>query len=246
MSKNIKDYFVSCVNILKINIEEIEEEVYRMLIPKTYRIYFNNEETIEVTFDKEKSDRYIYMTEENFVLQRIANLFCNVKGGYIVTEGEEEEIYIWYKTTIKGNMIEENIDLYGYNFKTKKVKEVKNEEEIELINTSIKLNESVKHSKISEAEEQIIKLIETKTEKLIKEKKEEALEMIEREVKRINDYFELVKKEHQSSYTHTSYEDFGIINKEKDNLILQQKEKYAIDEENVTIKPIGFLYIKQK
>lgn len=247
----------------------------RLFVPKDLQRDFNHEEVIEVVFDENDDSDFLYITSESVLVQKLANQilklnnlkFSSIKKVYDLKKFEEtlleskkgleigkkemkpiieNDIYVWYKTKIRSNFIEEYIQGFKFNLDTKELRKVKEGELNELMEDSEE--STINNFKIDDfnvVEKIILKEVEEGAKEFIAIKEEEFSEKLETEINRIEDYYQIVKKEYEELNTEAAFSDYEVMINEKENLIKQQKEKYTFKLEDVSIETLFMVMVKK-
>lgn len=240
-------FLVESCKKLSIKVKE-KNDVFTLHIPKKLQKMFNEESKLVI----ERKDIH----SQSFIIKKIASLIkeFQVTGSIGIRHVEDAEkdnhryLYAWFKMRIRSFNVNEFIDCVCYDFQTKQISFIP----LTTSNTlfeDLKENDKVQSLSTEEMNTVLQELENCAHEhfhSIIEEEKTKANAFIEKEIARIEEYFEIVKKEHQSSYSNTTYEDYGIINKEKDNLIFQQHQKYRIDDENISFSPLSYVFVIEK
>lgn len=241
--KRLSEYVINLCQSIGINIEMLPDLVYRLHLPESLVPEFQNQEHIDVTFVDNKKEEALFLQEESFLIKRFASILVKEKAYFgsfrNCTKSQTKKsanLYLVYKISVQSYDIDEVLVFYSYDFSSGLVEKVDKTVLEEVISREEAAFDKKKSSDIVQGVKKILPYIEAEASVFEANKDNLLKNKLTKEVERINDYYSIAKKEHESSYTHASYEDFGVISKEKNNLIEQQVAKFTVD--SVDLIPI--------
>lgn len=203
------------------------DRVWTLTIPEAYRAYFRGEDTLYVPVHDLPSSPYLPL------LLSLYERTCPVPRSVVPGDGS---LYAVYKISIRNHLVEEVINVYRIDpfgtLSSCDLDEVK----------ALLGQGDVSASSPSVDEERLRSAAEEGARLLIREKQALTRPSLQAEIERIQSYYELVKREHLSSYTELSYADYEVMKTERDHLIQRQFDKYRYDWDDVITTPIAYVF----
>lgn len=270
----LKNYLLQACGFLNINIKQIAESEFTLTIPDILTEDFNNAKEFTVTFKKESADtNKSYITTESFLIQKIAKLVADK--GYGVTTGEidvendvnineiealfsdckvnkfaaEKIPYDYYlvciKITMRLNKIEEFLHCYKYNIKTKECIEIPVPDEDYIQKITTKAFEEYSRDDALAAYDDILPYIKQTVNIHFEEMQAEYEKMYTEEINRINEYYDILLSENSLPDATQKESVYESLNSERENLINEQKKKFQISDNSITVEPISICIIRE-
>ncbi len=273
-NKDLKKYLIQACKFLNISVEQISDDDLNLTIPDNLLEEFNNLNKLSVTFNKKSNDyNRTYITTEAFLIQKIAKLVAG--RGYGVTTGEiildnkitvseieslfsdckvdnfenekvpNDYFLVCIKITMRLNKIEEFLHCYKYNIATKDCVEIQipDEEYIQKILTRA-FSEYNKDDIISYYDN-VLPYIKQTVHNHFEEKQLEYTKMCDDEIKRINEYYDILLSENSLPEATEETSIYESLNLERNNLINEQKKKFQISDNNIVVEPISVCIIRE-
>lgn len=272
----LKQYILDSCEFLGMEVYETNPGVFDIHIPDKFRDEFNGLNNIQVCFEKTSDHKLTYLTFESFFTQKVAKLVANINAGvgtgskslklieninYIksklpscnifITEQSQEVcdyIYIWFKTTVRGNLIEEYLNGFKYNLNEKKVEYIKEDINILLKDVKEEILPGINTDTLDKVLNDLLLVAKSDAEKFIENKKSDTKELLEKEIKRINDYYDMLLSENQLAETskgNSPKSELELLQIERQGLINQQYKKYEYKTHDAIVEPIAILLLRQ-
>jgi hypothetical protein len=270
--ESLKDYIFECCLFLNITVEELENDVYRLIIPENLIIDFI-EENIDITFYKTEKLHLTYVTLESYLLQKLSKLILKANNGIASTMRifkidkvkdkflksileneqvtfeesyyvEEDFLILWLKLSIRANMLEEYMITYKYNFKTEAIELLKGFSIDKISNLEDIIIDNYSNDEIQSVVSNIMFNAQDIIISFVSKKQDEYNKIMNNEVDRINEHYNNLEQEKVNKQSED--DDLENIINEKDNLIEQQYIKYNINYNQVSLEVISLLLVRQK
>lgn len=255
-----------------IEVESISEHLMHILIPKHLMNEFSGVSEYWISFIKTSSSKQTYITFESFFTQKLAKLVAEYNHGVghiqvqhsigpLVDEisklfpgceiglGNEQQektdkLYVWCKTTIHGQMIEEYLKGFQVDVETGEVIPLlESFDQIGLEGSAVTLDGLTKEKldlALSNALEEATKDAERFVEKIAKQTNNQLLI----EINRITGYYDTLIAENQTGETSKGNDpktEIELLIKEREALIHQQQLKFSVSESEAVIEPVAIL-----
>ncbi|GAA0381299.1 hypothetical protein [Bacillus horti] len=272
----LKPYIIESCDYLGIDIKEISSDILLIQIPDNLKDELNGINNTKVSFVKTSDPNITYLTFESFFTQKIAQLVADRNTGigtgtkllkldaptnYIkaqlpscniqlldISQENTDYLFIWFKTTVRGNLVEEYLKGFKYNLKEDKVETYNEDINFLLEDIKDELLLDVNEAHLDTVLREMLSLAKEDAEIFIEKKKIENKEILDKEIKRINDYYDMLYYENQlaeSSKGVTPKEELELLQREREGLISQQIHKYEYKSHDTTIEPIAILMLRQ-
>ncbi|GAB7386956.1 hypothetical protein BSNK01_07920 [Bacillaceae bacterium] len=271
----LKSYILDSCDFLGIKVKETKPGVYHIKIPEIYRDDFNGLVEIDITFEKNTDPNLTYVTFESFFTQRLAKIVADkntgtgsgtkilklddciktIKSKFPACEttiinreiDQTHYLYIWFKTTIRGNMIEEYLKGFKYDMKSEVIDEVTEDINMLLENINEELIDNIDESILDKMIAKLLDVAQQDARNFINKKKMENEELLQKEIQRINEYYDLLESENQLAETSkggSTRDELELLKKERSSLIDQQIKKFRFNETDATIEPVAILLLR--
>lgn len=271
----LKNFIYNACLYLGIELSYKGNNDLQLVIPDELLNEFNNEKEFEITFDKDRAEENrIYVTNEAFIVQKLALLVANKNNGVTVgkvvfpdTLNQERIAKLFpdckienfqknnldgiflvatIKITMRLNKIEEFLHSFRCNLQTGECYEIPVPSEIYAGNISQTEPFGYKRDDFLFCWDRIMPFVTDCTEKRFQEKQEEYNNLCQIEIDRINEYYNLVLSEQKNSEKNTNNDTTAVLESERESLINEQYKKFAIAKTSVTVEPISFCLINEK
>lgn len=273
----LKPYILESCKFLGIMAREETPTILNITIPIQYANEFNQQTDFKISFEKTNDPRLTYVTFESYFTQKIAHLVAEINSGVssgtrltriddffekiefnfpncdvkqMKNEYERTDyLIVWFKTTIDHSLVDEYLKGYKYNLSNGSIDAAPAEDEINhfLHQINEELVGDISNDDIDIALSKLYPIAELDAKRFVSIKEEEKNKVLNEEVKRINDYYDLLKSENQlaeSSKGLSPQEEIDLLEKERKELIEQQHHKSHFTEQKVTIEPVALLLLK--
>lgn len=272
---HLKDYIKESCKFLGIEVTPFSEDVLRIGIPNILLDEFAGVREYWISFVRTSDPKQTYITYESFFTQKLAKLVAERNHGvshifkrYSITslinqvnrlfpnckveitdknQSEQDMLYIWCKTTIQSNLIEEYLKGFQFDFKTKTVVPLNEEISQILAGSQEKTIEGIEKEEVEDAVRKIIKESEKDAEQFVRNVTKQTVSQLQKEIQRITEYYDTLISENQLAETSKgkdSKEEIKLITSERESLIYQQKLKYSLTEKDITIEPVSLLFLR--
>lgn len=273
---DLKDYILESCNFLGIEIKEKNPDIFHIRIPLKYIDEFNQIPEYLITFERTSNPNYTFVNIESFFIKKLSKLVADSNHG--VSTGSKylslnksltslkdlfksctveikikntvqiDKLLMWFKTSVKHSVTEEYLKGFEYDIKSGEITEITND--------TNNLFNQLKEEFIPEYDihllnkffDQLIEVARKDAKFFIEEKEQETKRLLEDEIKRINDYYDLLEHENQlaeSSKQSTSpKQELELLKVERNHLIEQQKLKYNTSISDATIEPVAILLLR--
>ena len=267
----LKNFLYNACLYLGIELSYRENENLQLKIPDNLLEEFNGEKQYEITFDKDKADENItYVTNEAFIVQKIASLVAEQNNGVTVGKVEfpdlitQESISKLFpdckiedfeknsidgnfliatiKITMRLNKIEEFLLSFRCNLQTGECFEIPVPSEVYARNITQAEPFGYTNEQFLFCWDRIMPFVTACTENLYQEKQSENKELCNLEIDRINEYYDLILSEQKEADEKTT----SILKNERESLINEQVKKFTIAKNSVTVEPISFCLVNEK
>ena len=268
------EYLITACDFLGIKLTKQSESEFHLTIPDELTEHFNNEKEFDITFNKDIADHNrSYITTESFLIQKIAKLTadkgCGVTVGEISTESDvtaekitemfcdckidkfevstipADFMIVTAKITMRLNKIEEFIHCYKLDIKSGECTEIPVPDAEYITNISTIGMPEYNREKIENLYLVIQPHITDTVETHYNEKQCEYLDLCSKETERINEYYDLLIKENETSSDKDTQESINLLNLERDNLIKEQNKKFSISKSSVSVEPVSVCLIRE-
>jgi hypothetical protein len=231
--KNMNTYILDLCRQLHFGVHA-EGGRYTFSVPEGVQDRFLHRESFTLREDE--------FTKEHPYIRTLLSLWSESCPFPFLTSDGEEAVYFAYKTSIRNHFVEEYITVYRYEPATHLVTVLPLDSFHSLIQSSRPLKKAASLEVLKRAETRATERVRKDAITHMKEKQEEWKPILQKEIRRIQEYYVLVKQEHVNSFTEHTYTDYEVMASEKDQLIKRQMEKYRYRLDDVTIEPLLVLY----
>ncbi|WP_062110043.1 hypothetical protein [Bacillus niameyensis] len=275
----LEPYILTSCKFLGLKATKISPSIWNIKIPQKFINEFNGQEEISISFEKNNNPKIMFITFESYFTQKIAELVAEYNSGVSSgirihsiqpklqslkksfsdcelniessTLDNNYYILIWFKTTVNLNLTEEYLKCFKYNIKTGNLETPPNDDECKALLFSIKeeLIVDLPDDLIDKSLNKLYSIAKEDAEVFVQQKQEENSRALQEEVKRINQYYDLLISENEvaeSSKGLSPEEEHEYLKKERESLIEQQIFKYNIRQKEVTIEPVALLLLNDK
>ncbi|MNW47430.1 hypothetical protein D3C74_247590 [compost metagenome] len=268
----LKDYIKESCAFLGIDVVMISEHLMRITVPQHLKNEFSGVVEYEISLIQTSNPKQTYITFESFFTQKLAKLVAEQNHGVghillkypidlmvdeitkkfpnceIGVENKEQveidKLYVWCKTTVHGQLIEEYLKGFEVNVETGSVTPLVEDLEqiiLEGINVSI---DGLSKEKLDMALSNVLNEASIDAERFVDKIKKQTNNQLLHEITRINDYYDTLIAENQAGETSKGNDpktEIDLLVKEREALIHQQKLKFSMSENEVTIEPVAIL-----
>jgi hypothetical protein len=262
MNKSLKEYFIESCKKLSFTIVSIDENSFKLTIPSKYQSLFPKE-TFDISFEENKNPEIEVISDDSFLFKKISNLIIEQTKGYTAARINfkssnlfaacGEYLLVWYKFSIYGHAFEQFVKGFIYDFSKSEIRAFKDmefENEVKhLKDARLALPEESVLNEIKNAFEQYTSSYMNRFSKM---KQFEYNRLIDQEIERIEDYYDLIDQENATAETYneneemTNAEHTRLLQTEKEHLISQQRIKYTLNSDKISIEPISILFVKSE
>ena len=228
----LKEYLLHILNELNFPFDGDKHK--RISIPESYQHRFHHADEIELKEDDFSKDHPFVQTLLSLWNEHQPHRFLSVKG--------EPFIYFVYKTSIRNHFVDEYISSYRYDIDANTVSFIELNEISSLLETAEITGDSSDLTLFQRAEQKVTEVVRKDAIAFMKEKQEEWKPILHKEIRRIKEYYILVKQEHINSFTEHTYSDYEVMASEKDQLIQRQMDKYRYRLEDAETFPLLIVY----
>lgn len=272
----LESYILESCKFLGIHLKPEQPHTYFVQIPSKLENEFSGMKDFFITFEKSPDPKLTYITFESFFTQKIAKLVAEKNDGIssgiihfkidqsmtklkalftqcqISVEKRSTEqvdyILIWFKTTIKGIMIDEYLKGLKFDIKSKKIEELAGDVNEIMAGISEELIGGYDELQLDQYFEEIMQHAKKGAEQYLERKQLETLDTLNLEVKRINDYYDMLEADNQLAETSKGKDpqaEIELLKKERAALIEQQKSKYKLNFDETVIEPVAILMLRE-
>ncbi|MBN6189074.1 hypothetical protein JQN58_19650 [Aneurinibacillus sp. BA2021] len=271
----LKPYILESCHFLNIKVNETIPGILNVRIPEHLKEEFNGISEYLLTFEKSPNPSLTYVTFESFFTQKIAKLvadhndgistgskhfkvktsiehinqlFPECKISILQSKNQKENLLLmWFKTSIKGVLMDEYLKGFQYNIDTQKSEELTTDINSVLEGIEEELLPEYEEVTLDDLFNSLILVAQKDATNFIELKKREIQETLDKEISRINEYYDLLESENQlaeSSKGQSAQQEIELLKIERQNLIEQQKIKYEFKETEITIEPVAIMLLR--
>lgn len=275
----LKPYILESCKFLGFNVREKNFETWNIKIPFKFRDEFNGQEEINIGFEKTGNPNITYITFESYFTQKIAQLVAEYNSGvgsgsnlrtiqshlnnlkekfpncdFQIGQSKYERVdylIVWFKTTVNIYLTEEYLKGFKLNLNNGVFESPPEAHEINdfLNDINEELITDIPNDVIEKALSELYSIAQVDAKGFIKEKQDENNKTLENEIKRINEYYDLLELENElaeSSKGLGPEEELLLLKQEREALIEQQIKKNHFQQQEVTIEPVAILLLKEE
>lgn len=165
----------------------------------------------------------------------------------------ERYLFVWFKISVFGVTLDHYIKGIGFDFETNKSFYIENDilSHIPAITEKKQIQTFWKENLTDSVLENTKQIVHTHALRLLQNKQFFQQEQLDTEIKRIHDYYQLLQKENSTAESiFVADEELAyhrhLLEQEKELLLLQQNEKYKLNEESIHIEPIFCIALQIK
>ncbi|GAB6990138.1 hypothetical protein [Paenibacillus pini] len=268
----LKDYIKESCAFLGIDVVTITEHLMRIKIPQHLKNEFSGVIEYEISFIKTSNPQQTYITFESFLTQKLAKLVAEQNHGVghillnypidlmmeeitkkfpnceIGLESKElvefDKLYVWCKTTVHGQLIEEYLKGFEANIETGSVNPlVEDLEQILLEGNTVSID-GLSREKLDLALSTVLNEASKDAERFVDKITRQTNKQLLHEIKRITDYYDTLIADNQAGETSKGNDpktEIDLLVKEREALIHQQQLKFSMSENEVIIEPVAIL-----
>lgn len=268
----LKDYIKESCAFLGIDVVTITEHLMRIKIPQHLKNEFSGVVEYEISLIKTSNPQQTYITFESFLTQKLAKLVAEQNHGVghillkypidlmveeiakkflnceIVVESKDQvefdKLYVWCKTTVHGQLIEEYLKGFEVNVETGSVKPlVEDLEQILLKGKNVSID-GLSKEKLDMALSTVLNEASKDAERFVDKITKQTNNQLLHEIKRITDYYDTLIADNQAGETSKGNDpktEINLLVKEREALIHQQQLKFSMSENEVIIEPVAIL-----
>lgn len=269
----LKDYIKESCTYLGIEYVIISDDLMHITIPQYLVNEFSAISEYQISFIKTSNPKQTYITFESFFTQKLAKLVAeqNHGVGHILKKQQIELIvnrissmfpnceitlenkqqiktdllYVWCKTTIHGQLIEEYLKGFLVDVETGAVKPfLENLDEILHDTITGAPLEGLSKEKIDQALSRILDEANKDAELFVGKITKQTSEQLSIEINRITNYYDSLIADNQTGETSKGNDpkaEMELLTKEREALINQQQIKFSVSESEVVIEPVALL-----
>jgi hypothetical protein len=268
----LKDYIKESCAFLGIDVVTVSEHLMRITIPQHLKNEFSGVVDYEISLIKTSNPKQTYITFESFFTQKIAELVAEQNHGVghillqnpinlivqeiarklpnceIRVEDKEEvktdKLYVWCKTTVHGQLIEEYLKGFMVDVETCNVTPlVKDLEQIINEGTSIYID-GLSRENIDFALTNVLNEATKDAQCFVEKIKKQTDSQLNKEIERITEYYDTLIADNQAGETSKGNDpktEMDLLIREREALIHQQELKFSMSESEVKIEPVAIL-----
>lgn len=268
----LKDYIKESCAFLGIDVVTINEHLMHITIPQHLKNEFSGVVEYEISLIKTSNPKQTYITFESFFTQKLAKLVAeqNHGVGHILLkypidlmveeiirnfpnceigienkeQVESDKLYVWCKTTVHGQLIEEYLKGFEVNIETGSVDLlVEDLEQISHKGTNV-LIDGLSKEKLDLALSAVLNEASKDAERFVDKITKQTNNQLLHEIKRITDYYDTLIADNQAGETSKGNDpktEIDLLVKEREALIHQQHLKFSMSENEVIIEPVAIL-----
>lgn len=273
----LEEYVLDACAFLDIEVDKVDSHQYRIQIPDPLILEFHANDEFYLAFEKTSDAKFTYVTTESFFTQTLARIVADTNDGVSsgsrhmgidkpltrlhamfpdakvnVDEREtntSELLYIWFKASFQGVMLEEYLQGFVLNMSINKVSKVDEDISSLLRDISEELIETWDTERFKQAFEQIEEGAIQDANAFLSKKQHDMNAILDKEIARINEFYDNKEAENQFAETARDLspeEHIQELRRERDGLIAQQKLKYAVEHADTLLDPVAFLLLRQQ
>ncbi|OBZ13643.1 hypothetical protein [Bacillus sp. FJAT-26390] len=268
----LKDYIKESCLYLEIDVLMISDHLMHIMIPQHLKNEFSGIGEYQISFIKTSNPKQTYITFESFFTQKLAKLVAeqNHGVGHILLQhpierlvddittkfpscefellNEEsinsDKLYVWCKTTIHGQLIEEYLKGFQVDVETGVVIPLLESLEKILIEGTTAPVDGLSREKLDLALSNVLTEASKDAERFVDKITKQTNIQLLNEINRINDYYDTLIADNQAGETSKGNEpktEIDLLLKERAALIHQQEIKFSMSESEVMIEPVAIL-----
>lgn len=268
----LKDYIKESCAFLGIDVVTITEHLMRITIPQHLKNEFSGVVEYEISLIKTSNPKQTYITFESFLTQKLAKLVAEQNHGVghillkypidlmveeiikkfpncdIGMENKEQveidKLYVWCKTTVHGQLIEEYLKGFEVNVETGSVNPLLEDlEQILLKGTNVSID-GLSKEKLDLALSAVLNEASKDAKRFVDKISKQTNNQLLHEINRITDYYDTLIADNQAGETSKGNDpktEIDLLVKEREALIHQQHLKFSMSENEVIIEPVAIL-----
>lgn len=268
----LKEYIKEGCAFLGIDVVSISEHLMHITIPQHLKNEFSGVVEYEISLIKTSNPRQTYITFESFFTQKIAELVAEQNHGVghtllqypinlrvneitrklpnceIRVEDMEQvkadKLYVWCKTTVHGQLIEEYLRGFMVDIETCNVTPLfKDLEQIILEGTSVYID-GLSREKMDLALTNVLNEASEDAKRFVDKISKQTENQLLQEIQRITEYYDTLIADNQAGETSKGNDpktEMDLLIKEREALIHQQQLKFSMSENEVKIEPVAIL-----
>lgn len=257
---------------LGIEVTTISDNLLHIIIPQHLVNEFSGVSEYQISFIKTSNPKQTYITVESFFTQKIAKLVAEKNHGIghilkqhkiellvnrissmfpnceITLENKQQVksdiLYVWCKTTVHGQLIEEYLKGFQVDIDTNEVIPLQDNLDQILHGTTNAQLEGLSKEKLHQALSIILAEANKDAEHFIDKIAKQAKEQLLIEINRITSYYDSLIADNQIGETSKGNDpktEIEVLTKEREALINQQQIKFSFSESEVVIEPVALL-----
>ncbi|BBI31518.1 hypothetical protein [Cohnella abietis] len=271
----LEDYIKESCLFLGIDVVTISEHLMHIMIPQHLKNEFSGVGEYQISFIQTANPKQTYITFESFFTQRLAKLVAeqNHGVGHLLLQHSNErlvdeittkfpnckldlinedsiksdKLYVWCKTTVQGQLIEEYLKGFQVDIETGAVIPLLESLEQILLEGTTAPVEGLTREKLDLALTNALNEASKDADQFVDKIKKQTNNQLLNEINRINDYYDTLIADNQVGETSKGNEpktEIDLLLKERVALIHQQEIKFSMSDSEVMIEPVAILVVR--
>jgi hypothetical protein len=163
------------------------------------------------------------------------------------TEASTDMLYVWCKTTIVSQLTEEYLKGFKVDLESGIVEPLQEDVNLLIDQSNVHSINGLSKEKLEQAFSTVLQNASKDAERFVEQVAKQINIQLNTEIKRITEYYETLIAENQAAETSKGNDpkmEVELLAREREALIHQQRLKYSIEENDITIEPVAMLVVR--